>query len=210
MTAAEAVFAADSAAACAQRAHLIDRNADDPAAADQSALTAASLVDLTAAFTGDHASGAAWLIEHLTTNPHLVSSGAGYDRAVFDQALRLADPSRQAVRDLRGGEQIAATWQTRRTAVAAYRDALVAGGSAPDGVLASLLHLHCLRTQGIDPIMERVCHRLARAAGLNQAVRQTASTQAATSPATTSWAPATSDEREQADLRHAVTAKAGA
>lgn len=210
MTAAEAVFAADSAAACAQRSHMTDQNADDPATADLRALTAASLVDLTAAFTGDPQTGATWLIEHPTTNPHLVSSGAGYDRAVFDQALRLADPSRQAVRDLRGGEQIAATWQTRRTAVAAYRDALVAGGSAPAGALASLLHLHCLRTHGIDPVMERVCHRLARAAALNQAARQTTNTQAAKSPETTSWAPAISDDRDQADRRHAATAKAHA
>lgn len=205
MTAAEAVFAADSAAACAQRAHLTDQTADDPATADLRALTAASLVDLTAAFTGDPQAGATWLIEHLTTNPRRVSSGAGYDRAVFDEALRLADPKRQAVRDLRGGEQIAATWQTRRTAVAAYRDALVVGGPAPDGGLASLLHLHCLRTHGIDPILERVCHRLARAAALSQ----TAVNRSDAERAPVTLTPSSSDGRDRLVRRRAALMEAG-
>jgi thiopeptide-type bacteriocin biosynthesis protein len=164
MTAAEAVFAADSAAALAQRAHLTGRDA-----ADVRALTAASLLDLAAAFTGDHKTGAAWLIEHITTDPTPAS-----DRAVYDQALHLADPRKDAatVRDLPGGGQLAAAWDLRRTALARYRDTLTAcGAPAPDGVLASLLHLHCVRTSGIAPDVERICHRLARAAALSQTTR---------------------------------------
>jgi class I lanthipeptide synthase len=162
MAAAEEVFAADSAAALAQRAHM----ATGPDAADVQALTAASLADLAAAFTGDHTTGNAWLIDHITTDPVPAP-----DRAVYDQALRLADPRDDlaAVRGLAGGEQIAAAWAARRTALAAYRDALAhAGRPAPDPVLASLLHLHSVRTSGIAPEIERIAHRLARAAALSQ------------------------------------------
>ncbi|GAA4552725.1 lantibiotic dehydratase [Amycolatopsis samaneae] len=161
MTAAEAVFAADSAAALAQRAHLTA-----PGAADVRALTAASLLDLAAAFTGGHKTGAAWLIENITTDPIPAP-----DRAVYDQALHLAEPRHNAaaVRKLPGGEEITQAWDRRRTALSAYRVTLhAAGAPAPDGVLASLLHLHCIRTSGIAPENERISHRLARAAALSQ------------------------------------------
>nr|WP_255361064.1 thiopeptide-type bacteriocin biosynthesis protein [Kutzneria sp. 744] len=162
MAAAEEVFAADSAAALAQRAHL----AAGPDAADVWALTAASLVDLAAAFSGDYTTGNAWLIDHITTGPVPAP-----DRAVYDQALHLADPRDDlaTVRGLASGEQIAAAWAARRTALAAYRAALArAGTPAPDSVLASLLHLHSVRTSGIAPEIERISHRLARAAALSQ------------------------------------------
>ncbi|TCO46436.1 lantibiotic dehydratase [Actinocrispum wychmicini] len=163
MTAAEAAFTADSAAALAQRAHLTGRDA-----ADGQALTAASLFDLAAAFTGDHKTGAAWLIEHIATDPVPAP-----ERAVYDQALHLADPRNDAatVRELPGGEHIAAAWDLRRSALASYRDTLTLSGPAPDTVLASLLHLHCIRTSGIAPDVERICHRLARAAALSQTTR---------------------------------------
>lgn len=163
MTAAEAVFAADSTAALAQRAHLTGRHA-----ADVQALTAASLFDLAAAFTGDHKTGAAWLIEHVATDPVPAP-----DRAVYDQALHLADPRNDAatVRELPGGEHIAAAWDLRRSKLVSYRDTLtLSSGPAPDTVLASLLHLHCIRTSGIAPDVERICHRLARAAALSQTI----------------------------------------
>ncbi|MEV4315151.1 lantibiotic dehydratase [Actinocrispum sp. NPDC049592] len=161
MTAAETVFAADSAAAIAQRAHLAGSDA-----ADARALTAASLLDLAAAFTGGTAEGAAWMIEHISTD--LIPA---LDRTVYNQALRLANPRDNwaAVQQLPGGEQIALSWTQRRTTLAAYRKTLASAGElAPASVLASLLHLHCLRTSGIAPETERTCHRLARAAALSQ------------------------------------------
>lgn len=161
MTAAETVFAADSAAAIAQRAHLAGPNA-----AHAHALTAASLLDLAAAFTGGTTDGAAWMIEHISTG--LIPAP---DRTVYNQALRLANPRDNwaAMQQLPGGEQIALSWTQRRTTLAAYRQTLASAGElAPASVLASLLHLHCLRTSGIAPETERTCHRLARAAALSQ------------------------------------------
>lgn len=161
MTAAETVFAADSAATLAYRAHLAGPDAVDPRA-----LTAAGLLDLAAAFTGTPAEGNHWLITHLTTEP-LASPG----RAVHDQALHLARPHDQhaTVRALRGGEHITAAWARRRTALTAYRTTLAQTTAPdPDTVLASLLHLHCARAFGLDPTLERAAHRLARAAALNQ------------------------------------------
>lgn len=209
MTAAEAVFAADSAVACAQRAHLTGQDADGSATADPRALTAASLVDLAAAFTGDHDNGAAWLIKHLATSPRADARRAA-DRAVFDQARCLAEPDEHALRDLYGGDRIAAAWHARRTAVAAYRDALAAPGHAqgpaPDGVLGSLLHLHCLRTHGIDPLLERVCHRLARAAALSQ----TAVNRSDADRAPVALTPSSSDGRDRLTRTRAALMEAGA
>ncbi|GLZ42840.1 lantibiotic dehydratase [Actinokineospora sp. NBRC 105648] len=164
MAAAEEVFIADSAAALTQRAHLAC-----PGAADGAALTAASLLDLAAAFTGDHTAGTAWLIEHLNTAPIPAP-----DRTVYDQALRLADPSADhaAVRTLPDGDRIAATWAARRDALTAYRAALAQPGApSPDSVLAALLHLHSIRVLGIAPAAERLSHRLARTAALSQTTR---------------------------------------
>lgn len=159
IAAAEAAFAADSAAASMQRAHLAGSDT-----VDVKALTAASLLDLASAFTGSQEAGAAWVIEHVTADAVPTP-----DRAVYDQALHLADPSHDAVCQLPGGEQIVAAWDRRRTELLAYRHTLTSSDApAPDSVLGSLLHLHCLRTFGIDPNLERICHRLARAASLSQ------------------------------------------
>ncbi|MEC3974279.1 lantibiotic dehydratase [Amycolatopsis sp. H20-H5] len=163
MSAAETVFAADSAAAVAQRAHVAG-----PGSVDVRALTAASLLNLAAAFTGRIAQGATWLIENISTDPIPAP-----DRMVYEQAMRLADPSVgwAAVRDLAGGEEIVVAWERRRTALSTYRDTLINGDVATDAVLASLLHLHCIRTSGIAPESERTCHRLARAAALSHRTR---------------------------------------
>jgi len=138
-------------------------------AADVRALTSASLLNLAAGFTGGATDGAAWLIENISTDPIPAPN-----RAVYDQALHLADPREDwaAVRELIGGEQIADAWARRRITLAAYCDTLTAAGEvAPDAVLASLLHLHCIRTSGIAPESERTCHRLARAVALSQNTR---------------------------------------
>ncbi|HEX5402310.1 MAG TPA: lantibiotic dehydratase [Pseudonocardiaceae bacterium] len=161
MDAAEAVFAADSAAALAQREHLAG-----PDAADARALSAASMVDLAAAFTGEPATGNAWLVEHIATDP-----APAPERAIYDQALDLADPydDRAALRSLAGGERIATAWAARVAALAIYRDTLAhAGAPTQDSVLAALLHLHSVRICGIAPTIERSAHRLARAAALSQ------------------------------------------
>lgn len=167
MTAAEALFAADSTAALAQRASLAKSGAADPAA-----LTAASLVDLAAAFAGDHSKGARWLIDHLTNEPLAAPA-----RAVYDQALHLASPGQSALRQLPGGNEIIDAWLQRQAAVSAYRAVLDRSGwPPPDPVLASLLHLHCVRANGIAPESERLAHRLARAAALSQNARTEART----------------------------------
>lgn len=53
-------------------------------------------------------------------------------------------------------------WDHRRAALAAYRDTFLRDG---DGqlVLRTLLHDHHLRAVGVDPGVEKVTNRLARA-----------------------------------------------
>ncbi|RLK54456.1 lantibiotic dehydratase [Actinokineospora cianjurensis] len=163
MAAAEAAFAEDSAAALAQREHRTVVSAADPLA-----VTAASLVDITASFLGDIAAGMRWLTDHLTTD-----SAPAPDRRIHTQATRLSDPTDEwaALRAQPGSAELIGTWQRRSTALAAYRAILTTAGISPDTVLGSLLHLHCLRANGINPDTERVCHRLARAAALSWTAR---------------------------------------
>ncbi|MFJ9695130.1 lantibiotic dehydratase [Kitasatospora sp. NPDC101183] len=155
---AEAVFVTDSTTVLAQHRHT------GPGRLHPQALTAASLLDLAAAFTGGVPTGTAWLAEHLTRT----TGEPALDRAVLAQALRLADPT-DAWAGLRAetGTDITHAWAARRTAVHAYRAALrTHPGPAPDSVLASLLHMHHIRTAGIDPACEHTCQRIARATAL--------------------------------------------
>ncbi len=164
MTAAESVFAADSAAAIAQRTHIAR-----PEAASPLAVTAASLVDLAVSFLGDVGGGMRWLIDHVAKDPTPAPA-----REVHDQAIRLAKPrDRQAaIRNIPGGEQMATAWARRGAALAAYRETITAtGGIDPDSVLGALLHLHSVRMAGIAPDTERACHHLARAAALSWAAQ---------------------------------------
>jgi hypothetical protein len=63
-------------------------------------------------------------------------------------------------------------WASRRTALATYRDTLVASGeTAPEVVLPDLVHLHVVRMAGLSPDSERACSRLARAAALSWTTR---------------------------------------
>ncbi len=164
MTAAESVFAADSAAVIAQLRHT-----DRSGTPHEHAITAASLVDLAISFVGDVEGGMHWLIDHVAKTPTPAPA-----REVHDQATCLTNPRnrRAALRAIPGGEQIATAWARRRTALAAYRDTLThSGGIGVDSVLPALLHLHSIRMAGIDPDAERVCHRLARAAALSATAR---------------------------------------
>lgn len=155
MAAAESVFAADSAAALAQIT-CTARSSTPP-----DALTAASLANIAAAFTGTAAGGMRWLASHIPSIP------AQIPRSVHDQAMRLADPQagQAAAHALPGGDQVITCWQQRAAALATYRHVLTATGQIPaDSVLASLLHMHVIRMTGIDPDAERLCHHLARSA----------------------------------------------
>jgi thiopeptide-type bacteriocin biosynthesis protein len=160
MAAAEAVFAADSAAAIA---HL--RAAGRGDGPHEHAVIAASMVDLAISMRGDIDAGMLWLIDHLRA-PTIPAPA----RRIHQQAIQLANPNDgwSALRAIPGGEDIVASWTRRRDALATYRTALAAAGEiAPDSVLSDLLHLHHARMAGIAPDNERLCRRLARAAALS-------------------------------------------
>jgi thiopeptide-type bacteriocin biosynthesis protein len=163
MAAAESVFAADSAAVIAQ---LQATNHRGP---HPHAVIAASMVDLAITVTGSISNGMRWLISHLRT-PSIPAP----PREVHHQAIRLANPHNDwaALRAIPGGDDIAASWTLRRTALARYRDALATEDQfPPDAVLADLLHLHHARMSGISTDTEWACRRLARAAALSWTAR---------------------------------------
>lgn len=165
MEAAESVFAADSAAVLAQL-RTVERLREG---VPPLALTAASMVNLVCSFHDVPAEGLRWLIDHGRT-----PSGPATERAVRDHAVRLADPRDEwaAVRAMHGGGDIADSWESRRTALTAYRSALAGSGQHhPARVLADLLHLHHVRMAGVSPDAERDCLRLARAAALSWTAR---------------------------------------
>jgi thiopeptide-type bacteriocin biosynthesis protein len=164
MAAAETVFAADSTAALAHLTCVADSGANPHTVAT------AGLVDLAVSFTGDTPRAMRWLIDHI--DPRAATSHPA--RPVHQEAMRLANPSNNfaSVRALPGGEALTAAWAVRRQALAHYRSVLAAGGTtAPETVLPSLMHLHHLRTAGIDPAGEDICSRLARSAALAHAAR---------------------------------------
>lgn len=159
MTAAEAVFAADSEAVLAQLASLACTGAPH-----KQALIAASTVDLAIAASGDSGVGLRWLLDHVDRTA--IEAPA---RQVHDQAITLADPDNQraALRVFPGGDAIADAWEHRRTVLAAYRDRLAATDITALDVLPDLTHLHFVRMTGLDPHGERACARLARTAALS-------------------------------------------
>ncbi|WP_189061261.1 lantibiotic dehydratase [Longimycelium tulufanense] len=164
MAAAEAVFAADSAAALAQMTAAAHRGGPHP-----QALIAASLLDLAISVIGDLDEGVDWLLDHAGA-----TSGPALDRALRTEAMRLADPAAggSVLRDVLGGERIAVAWTRRRAALRTYREALTSCGEAvPAAALPDLLHLHHVRAAGVDLEAERTCLRLARAAALSYRAR---------------------------------------
>ncbi|MHC3474885.1 lantibiotic dehydratase [Streptomyces sp. 7R007] len=160
MDAAHEVFAADSAAALAQIT-LVLRTGLPP-----EAVTAAGLVDLAASYAPSPDTGMRWLINHL---PH---EQGKLDQIVRDIGLRLADPADDwaALRAMPDGETVTRAWERRRTALTDYHTHL-ARQRDPYSVVRSLLHMHHVRTIGVDPDRERVGHRLARASALAQSAR---------------------------------------
>jgi thiopeptide-type bacteriocin biosynthesis protein len=159
--AATAVFAADSAAVLAQLSVTGHRQGPD-----WRALTAASMVDLTAAVIGDPHEAMRWLVTH--TRSHRPA-----ERAVYDQAIYLADPhDRSALAGFPGGEHLLTSWAQRRHVLAAWRDTLpTISTTAPAELLPDLLHLHHVRITGPDLDSERACLHLARAAALSWTTR---------------------------------------
>ncbi|GLF99270.1 lantibiotic dehydratase [Streptomyces yaizuensis] len=154
MQAAHSVFAADSAAAVAQIHTALGGT-------DGQALAAASLVDLAVRFAPTAEEGLHWLVRDLRRQK------GPLDRSLRDRALDLADPCGNAFPSLPGAKAVAAAWQRRATALAAYRDELSAQ-RAPLAALGSLLHLHHVRALGIGPDRERVTDRLVRACALRR------------------------------------------
>jgi thiopeptide-type bacteriocin biosynthesis protein len=154
MTAAENLFAADSAAVIAQ---LAARSRDVP----PHVLTAVSLLDLAAALLGSRTHAARWFIDH----PELATVTPASDRAAFRHAARLASEVNAATAP--GGPAVAAQWKRRYQAAAHYRACLTTTHLTPETVLASLSHLHCVRAHGIDAEAEALAHRLARSVALS-------------------------------------------
>lgn len=160
--AAEAFFAADSAAVIAQLTAVADRTA-------QRAVTGASLLDIAIAFLGDPDEGMRWLIGHIRLD------ASAPDRDLYQQAVALANPrDRSALAALPHGHHIVDAWEKRAQALAAYRPELEATGQLPvTAVLPDLLHLHHARVADTTPAGERVCLHLARAAALSWTARRT-------------------------------------
>jgi len=156
MDAAEAFFAADSAAAVAQLTASAGK--DGP---DSSALTAASMADIAAAATGDDAEAMQWLKEHARAD------SSPPPRAIYDQAVALVCGSRPAA-----AADVIQAWLARRAALAGYRSALEqAADISLTDLLPDLLHLHHARVAGPDIAAERACLHLARAAALSWLAR---------------------------------------
>jgi len=150
MDAAEGVFVADSRAVAAALRLL-------PAAEiHPTALAAVSMVHIVAGFLG--CGGAmTWLAGHSAP------AGTVVERAVADQAVRLAQPG--ALGDSPLPQEVADAWQARSAALAAYRRQLPPDADV-DTVVESLLHMHHNRAIGIDRDSERTCRRLSRQAAL--------------------------------------------
>lgn len=163
MDAAQALFAADSTAVLTQLTALAGSRDIHP-----QALTAASLVDLACAMTGSIASGMRWLIDHR----ELADSAPAVDRQVRRQALLLASGTMPNA--MPGGQEIAAAWRARSQAAALYASCLTPEITrvTPASALTSLLHMHHVRTHGIDPDGEAVVGKLARAVALAWTARQ--------------------------------------
>ncbi|MEV4412977.1 lantibiotic dehydratase [Catellatospora sp. NPDC049609] len=166
MDAAEAVFRADSATVVTQL-----RQYEHP---HQQALVAAHTAAIAVGFTGSTEAGMKWLIDHIPA-----AAPGPVDRAVFAEAVRIADPRSDwaTLRAAPGGTAIVDAWQARAQALAAYRRHLPGPhteGVDPDDVLGSLAHAHFIRAVGVDFDDEAICLYLARSAALAWTARATA------------------------------------
>lgn len=147
LAAAEALFAADSAAAAVQLSA--------PGTADQCALTAASLADLAAALLGGRHTGMQWLAAHPAP-----AGPQPLDRDARRQALTLAGTSDAVPAAVRRA------WSARADAAGEYAGLLAETGRDPADILETLLHLHHNRVHGLGAGAEALTYRLARACAL--------------------------------------------
>jgi thiopeptide-type bacteriocin biosynthesis protein len=159
-TAAEAAFAADSAAVLAQ----LDAVEAGRLGLDPALLGALNLLDIVRQVHGEDADGAAraeeWL---LATYPRTaVHAELRESRAA---AARLSDPADgwAALRAVPGGEELLASWRLRAGALGRYGEALLAANARGSG-LPGLLHMHHNRLLGIDPEAEEQARAIARGA----------------------------------------------
>ncbi|MEV8509703.1 lantibiotic dehydratase [Actinoplanes sp. NPDC051475] len=172
LTAAEEVFAADSAATLAQLTTVqVERDVHPYA------LTAVSLLDLAAAVTGGRPAAMRWLLQH-RAEPDTPGQGRHRDRDLRRQTIALAGLGSDPVPSqlLADGSLLAAAWKLRRDAAARYADQLAAAPThvTASSVLTSLLHLHHVRVHGVDADTEALTYRLARAVALAATCRRTA------------------------------------
>jgi lantibiotic biosynthesis protein len=162
MDAAEALFAADSAAVLVQLTTLRTERKLSPLA-----MTAAGHVDFVAALAGGAAAGMRWLIDHPPAGP---ATAPG--RELVRRASRLTDS--ESVASITGGESILQAWAARRAAADAYRRHWEAAPLDAVSVIRSLLHMNHIRSIGIDPDSEHTCQRLVRAVALARTSRRPA------------------------------------
>ncbi len=151
MTAAEAVFVADSQLVAAQLRHLPD------SIIHPTVLTAINMLSTVECLMGDIDAASDWL----TSQP---ASGAIADRALTNDITRLVRSG--GLSKLPGWDgELSAAWQRRADALVSYRQTL-ADPARRDDVIESLLHMHHNRAIGIDREGEAVCRRLARQAAV--------------------------------------------
>jgi len=156
--AAEAVFAADSAAVVAQLG--------EPRRPHSLALVAANFAAIASAFTGSITAGMGWLIDNIDAK-----APAATARPVFAEAVRLSDPRDdfEALRQAPGGAAIVEAWAPRTRTLPDYRAHFPGphtSGVDPDDVLGALLHAHFLRARGVEPDEKALSLYLARAAAM--------------------------------------------
>ena len=146
MDSAEAVFVADSKAVTAGLRHLV------PSVIHPIALAVASMVEIATHLLGDD-QAMTWL----ASRP--ASGGIDVDRAVVDQAVRLAQPG--VLPGQSWPDEVATAWLDRAASLSVYAKQIPTFADV-ETVLESLLHMHHNRAIGVDQESERACSRLAR------------------------------------------------
>jgi thiopeptide-type bacteriocin biosynthesis protein len=156
---AERFFAADSTAARLQRA----ATAGMPLTV-RKAITAASLVGITATLAGGPDAAASWLLANIPRTPPEAPDRTARARAItwthdaLDEHPNIDSPQRDP--------EITAACQGRQSALTDYRSALLDLGANPLVWIPDLIHLHVIRMLGLLPGAEEECLHLARTGAL--------------------------------------------
>jgi thiopeptide-type bacteriocin biosynthesis protein len=153
----ESAFQADSEVAIAQLRLL----RADKLGVHKEVVLALNLVDIARAIKPE--SWADWLVEQVPRDLHRERY-----RARRGELRALTGLSPQDIAQRCGGVELAAAWQSRAEALAAYRDELAHGDGdeaheeARSRRLKSLMHMHHNRVRGIAPESEAAAHAMAR------------------------------------------------